>query len=109
APPSLAAAAEAPAHWAGGRAPGPRCGQDAALSAGVLRSPDVRLDGGRDARAVTVERGRAGAVRRVHLAPEPMRVLNGRSRRGRVAGSEARTQERQAGRRGADGLAQGAP
>src|SRR5712672_3004696 len=33
-----------------------------------------------------MERGRARAVRRVHVAPQPMPLLNGCSRRGRVAG-----------------------
>src|SRR5207249_10524512 len=75
APSSLPPAAEAPAHPTGERAPGARRGQDAALPAGVLWSPDVRLDAGGDARALTVERGRAGAVRRVHVPPEPVRVL----------------------------------
>src|SRR2546430_1599394 len=41
-------------------------------------------------RAGRVERGRAGAVRRVHVAPEPLLVLNGRPRRGRVAGPQGR-------------------
>ena len=71
------------------------------LPAGVLRSPDVCLDAGGDARAVGVERGRAGAVRRVHVAPEPVLVLNGRPRRGRVAGPQGRA----AGRGGAGRLA----
>src|SRR5439155_643567 len=37
-------------------------------------------------RPVGMERRRARAVRRVHVAPEPMPVLNGCPRRGRVAG-----------------------
>src|SRR5213596_473496 len=78
------------------------------LPAGILRPPDVRLDASGDARALIVERGRAGAVCRVHLTPEPMSILNRCARRGRVAGPEARGEERQAGRGGAGGLAYGA-
>src|SRR2546430_15547360 len=83
------------------RASRARRGQDAALPAGVLRPGDVRVDASGDARAFGVERGRAGAVRRVHVPPEPVRVLNRESRRGRVAGLQAGKEKRTAGRRGA--------
>src|SRR5205823_1812032 len=104
APSSPPPAAEAAAHPTGERAPGARRGQDAPLPAGVLWSPDVRLDPGGDARALTMERGGAGAVRRVHVPPEPVCVLNGCSRRGRVAGFATRKEERQARHGGAGGL-----
>jgi len=57
---------------AGQQAPCPRRRQDAVLSTGVLRRPDVRLDPGGDARALALERGGAGAVCSVHVAPEPV-------------------------------------
>src|SRR4029077_11655278 len=76
--PPPAATPEAHADPAGQRAPRPGRRQDTVLSAGVLRPPDVRLDPGGDARTLALERGRAGAVCRVHLAPEPLPVLNGR-------------------------------
>src|SRR5438093_10899324 len=104
APSSPAAAAQAHAHPPGEWASRAGRRQDVALSAGILRPPDVRLDPGGDARAVGVERRRAGAVRRVHIAPEPMFVLNGCPRRGRVAGP----QRREAGGGGAGRLAHGA-
>jgi len=66
--PPPAAAPEAHADPAGQQAPCPRRRQDAVLSTGVLRRPDVRLDPGGDARALALERGGAGAVCSVHVA-----------------------------------------
>src|SRR5256885_15582918 len=73
------------------RVPRPRRGQAGSLPAGVLRPRHARVDASANARRFAVERGRAGATRRVHVPPEPMPVLNGRLRRGRVAGLWRRT------------------
>src|SRR5439155_24911025 len=101
-------APEAHAHPRGEHASRSRRRKDALLPAGILRPPDVRLDASGDARALIMERGRAGAVCRVHLPPEPMSLLNRCPRRGRVAGPEARREGRHAGRGDAGGLAYGA-
>src|SRR2546423_922135 len=70
--------AEVLARPARERTPRPRRGQAGSLPARVLRPRHARVDASGNARRFAVERGRAGAARRVHVAPEPMPVLNRR-------------------------------
>src|SRR5207302_6190218 len=90
APASTAAETQARTDPADQRAPRPGRREDAAVPARVLRRAAMRVDAGGDAGTVGVERRRARAVRRVHLTPQQVRLLNGVPRRGRVAGFQRR-------------------